>query len=104
MKKRFWLFLLLMVSVIAFIAGCGGGGNTVSHSTVSGVAATGAPISGIVYLKDASAKEVSVGTGTDGSFNFNVEGLQAPYILKVQGTSGGTSYTLYSFCAGPGIA
>ena len=100
MKKIFWLFLILAISLIA---GCGGGSGG-SHSTVSGVAAVGVPITGTVYLKDASAKEVSVTTNADGSFSFNVEGLHAPYILKVQGTFSGNNYTLYSFCSGPGIA
>jgi hypothetical protein len=89
-----------------FNAGCSGGsgGSMGSQSTVSGVAAVGAPINGTVHLKDALAKEVSVATNTDGSFSFNLDGLRAPYILMVQGTSGGNNYTLYSLCTGPGIA
>jgi hypothetical protein len=109
MKRRLWIFVLLMIPLISFIAGCGGGsegsgGSIGSQSTVSGVAAVGAPINGTVHLKDALGKEVSVATNTEGSFSFNLDGLKAPYILMIQGTTGGNNYSLYSLCTGPGIA
>lgn len=100
--KKLFMFLLLLC-----LAGCGGGGGSGGGaSTISGVAATGAPLVGSVYLKDSStpSKELSDAIATDGSFVLNVDGLKAPFILKAQGTSGGTSYTLYSFSSTPGIA
>lgn len=106
MKKRSALLLMLVLPLLLLFAGCGGGDDGGGTSTVSGVAAGGSPLVGTVYLKDSStpAKELSSTVGADGTFSFNVEGLQAPFILKAQGTVGGTSYTLYSFSSGPGTA
>ena len=46
------------IIAVAIIAGCGGGGGSIpaatSGTTVSGVAATGAPMSGTAYLKDSA--------------------------------------------------
>ncbi len=87
--------------------GGGGGGTTPSASTVSGVAAAGAPLAGQVSLVDSKG---TLATGSpkmlnpDGSFSFNVSGMSAPYFLKAQGTSGGTGYTMYSVAMGAGTA
>jgi hypothetical protein len=57
-NKPFQLVCSMMVlSLLAIaISGCGGGGggNGTATSTVSGVASTGAPMSGNVFLKDAA--------------------------------------------------
>ncbi len=88
------------------MAGCGGGsaptGSTAPH-TISGVAATGAPITGTVYLKDAATREVSQTIAPDGSYSFDVTNLTAPFMLKATGTANGQSVTLYSEASGPGI-
>lgn len=106
--------LLCTVGAGLTLGGCGssGGGSdsagspAATSAVVSGVAATGAPISGAVYLKDSSAPSVEKTTSTaaDGSFSFDVTGLTPPFILKAQGTSGGTSATLCSFAAEAGTA
>ncbi|MCM2359811.1 MAG: cytochrome c, partial [Geobacteraceae bacterium] len=111
MKKGLGLMAILVAPILLLIAGCGsgeGGAGTaaVVVSTVSGVAAAGVPLNGTVKLKDSSspANELSDTIAADGSFSFNVDGLKPPFILKAQGTAGGTNYYLYSFSAGPGIA
>ena len=108
MKKQ-WGFILAVLMIVVVMGGCGGGGESGggAANTVSGVAAAGAPLVGTVSLKDSStpAKVSSpVTIGTDGAFTVNVDGLKPPYILKADGTAGGTNYTLYSFAAAPGIA
>lgn len=105
MKRQLYALLILAMPLLLLLAACGGGGGG-GGATVSGVAAAGAPLVGTVSLKDSStpAQELSDTIGADGSFSFNVDGLKPPFILKAQGTAGGTSYTLYSFAAGPGTA
>lgn len=106
MKRMRGLVRFVLVPFFLLLAACGGGGNGGGGAvTVSGVAAAGAPLVGTVYLKDSSTptKELSGTIGANGSFSFNVDGLKPPFILKAQGTSGGTNYTLYSFSSGPGI-
>ena len=93
----------------SLIAGCGGGGGSspgVSPQSVSGVAATGAPLAGQVILRDSSSarKEKSTVIGSDGSFAIDVSDLSAPFILKASGTADGVSRTLYSFADNPGTA
>jgi hypothetical protein len=67
--------------------------------TVSGVAATGAAVSGTIYLKDATGRELSV-TTTDGKFAFDVSGLTPPYMLKASWNGN----SMYSFAASAGTA
>jgi hypothetical protein len=70
---------------------------------VSGVAATGAPISGRVFLKDAAGQERFVDT-TDGSYSFSLAGLTGPFMLKAQWTVNNQPQTLYSIAQQPGTA
>ena len=101
------LGLLLIGSLIAGCgSGSGGGGPGVSPTSVSGVAATGAPLAGQVILRDSSSArtEKSTVTSSDGSFAIDVSGLSAPFILKATGTSDGVSRTMYSFAEKPGTA
>ncbi len=70
--------------------------------TVSGVAATGAPMAGNVYLKDSDGTELApAAINSDGSFTFDVDGLTAPFYLYAGDNAGNT---LYSIAMGPGIA
>ena len=96
---RVLIFLLALV-----LGACGGGSAPVPASgsgtptvlTISGVAATGAAISGRIFLKDSAGHEQFVDT-TDGRFSFALTGLTAPYMLKASWTAAGTAHTLYSF-------
>ena len=115
-KSASAFFMLCTIGSSLILGGCGsGGGSNSSSSTdtpastaamVSGVAATGAPLSGTIYLKDSSVPSVerTTSSATNGSFAFDVTGLTPPFILKAQGTSGGTSVTLCSFAAEAGTA
>ncbi len=90
---------------VAAMAGCGGGGGGSSNSStplstepvftnVSGVAAAGAPIIGLVWLKDSNGTQIGPKIiGTDRRFIFDIKGLKAPFYLCVDGTVGPTNYT-----------
>jgi fibronectin type 3 domain-containing protein len=99
---------MTLVSVLSLsLAGCGGsGGGGVSSQVVSGVAAAGAPLSGTVSLKDASAtpQVKSANIAGDGTYAIDVTGMQAPFIIEATGSAGGINYTLCSFAAGQGRA
>jgi hypothetical protein len=82
------------------IAGCGSGGTstTTSASPVSGVAATGAPMSGTAYLKDSAGNpEMSTPINPQtGAFAFDVSGKTPPFMIRTG--------ALYSMSGGPGTA
>ena len=83
------------------IAGCGSSGGTApltSASTVSGVAATGAPMSGFAYLKDSAGNpEMSTPINPQtGMFTFNVSGKTPPFMIRAG--------SLYSMNGGSGTA
>ena len=100
--------LIALGSTIATImlAGCGGGSGGTASPTVSGIAATGMPITGQVHLKDSSAasQERSAATAGDGSFVINVSGLTAPFIVKAEWTDATGPHSLLSFTNAPGTA
>ncbi|MRR34326.1 hypothetical protein EG829_06415, partial [bacterium] len=109
-----WFFFAVTTALMS--NGCGGGGAdgvplaspgspSVVSSTVSGVAATGAPIQGKAYLRDSgTAAERSAAIGSDGYFAFDVEGLKAPFLLRAEWMTDSGKRELYSFAAGPGTA
>lgn len=118
---RYIISILLAVLVVFSLAACGSGGGgggssadnkngsggngggTVSASVVSGVAATGEPVTGNVYLKDSNGIEQGpVVIAPDGSYSFNVEGLTAPFYLKAVNTN--TGEAIYSVSPGMGTA
>lgn len=97
--------LYLVVIIGLMLAGCGGGGGG-GAQTISGVAASGALLSGTVHLKDSSkpAKELAAPVATDGSFSFDVSGLAPPFLLKADGTANGNNFALYSVATTVGVA
>lgn len=93
MKKL--ITVLFALSAFILVSGCSSD-STSTPSTLSGTAATGAPIDGTVTVKDADGVEENIATAVDGSFTLNVAGMTPPYLLKVMPSSGPT---LYSFAA-----
>ncbi|MCH7345688.1 hypothetical protein LZ017_20130 [Pelomonas sp. CA6] len=105
--------LLLAASAAAALAACGGGGSGSDTSTptpptnggggtagttLSGTAATGAPIAGTVSVIDVNGKTATaVATNpSTGAYTVDVTGLTAPYLLTVVGMSGGRQVMLSS--------
>lgn len=93
----------LMVTLA--ISACGGGGGSSSTSssgssnlTVSGVAATGAALSGATVTVKCAAGTGSATSNTDGSYTVTVSGGSLPCMLEA--SSGGT--TLHSVVTGTG--
>lgn len=76
------------------LTGCLGGSGSASKSsglgsTISGVAATGAPISnGKVEIKGSNGAIVSDTTSADGSYSANIGSLSEPYLVRVIAPSG----------------
>jgi fibronectin type 3 domain-containing protein len=101
------LMVTALMACVAMVAGCSsgsGGSSSLSSSVVKGVAASGAPLTGKVYLKDASTSPREKSTDIDpanGSFAIDVTGMKPPYLLQATGTAG---EKLYSFADGPGTA
>jgi hypothetical protein len=114
------MFSLLLIALAAttglILNGCGSGGSDAVplaspgspspvSPTVSGVAATGAPIQGKAYLRDSgNASERTAEIGSDGYFAFDVHGLKAPFLLRAEWMTESGKHELYSFAAGPGTA
>jgi hypothetical protein len=102
------LTLAFASTVILTICSCGGGTGANSTtppatSNLSGVAASGAPISGRIFLKDSTGHESFVDT-TDGTYTFATTGLTAPFMLKAQWSVNSQTQTMYSFATASGIA
>jgi len=114
------LAIILALSFTACGSGGGGGGSSApandsktgsptdsqpasQQATVAGVAATGAPVTGDVYLKDSNGiMQGPVPIAADGSYSFNVDGLTPPFYLKAVNTT--TGEALYSVSLGAGTA
>jgi hypothetical protein len=98
----------LVTCLLFLLTGCrGNGGDSVAPQTssISGVAAAGAPIFGSVTLRDSKGIERGpVVIDTDGSFSLDVQGLTPPFLLKATGSSGGQTYSLFSVATGTGTA
>lgn len=103
---------LLLAFLIAFgslLGGCGGDGENQASPApqlVTGIAATGMPMSGTVLLRDSATppRETTIALNADGSFSFDVTDLSPPFLLKAVGSSQNGSTVLYSFAASAGIA
>jgi len=90
---------ILSVTLLMSLGGCSSDSTTTETPTqlLTGTAATGAPISGDVTVKDITGTEVTIATGTDGSFTLDVTGLSPSYLIKVVPSDG--SETLYSYAS-----
>ena len=96
MLKR--VIAVAAIFTVGIVAGCGSGSGSTPVAAVSGVAATGAPMSGTVFLKD-SANHTELSTSINpqnGAFSFDVSGMTPPFMLRAG--------SLYSMSGGPGTA
>ncbi len=101
-----------MVFALALLSACGGGGGSTSPvspptvtptaTTLSGVAAAGSPIAGIVNVKGANGATASSTISVDGSYSIDVGSLTAPYILYAEGSVNGKSIKVYSVAVATG--
>lgn len=101
---------VLSVLAVAVLAACGGGGGsdpatqdttppaslTPTTKTLAGTAAGGAPVVGIVTVKDATGKMKSTQIEADGSYSVDVSDMTAPFMLRASGTVGANSVNYYS--------
>ncbi len=100
---------MILVFFTIMVSSCGGGsssssntgigGDNSSTTKISGTAATGAPIEGTVSLIDANGVSVMVTILADGSFEIDIEGMEAPFMLQALDTAS-TAYFSYADGAG----
>lgn len=91
-------------AALLFVAcgGGGGGGDTppAASATISGTAAGGAPVVGVVEVRDNSANTQPVRgpipIEANGHYSVDVSGLQPPLAFLATGTVGGKRVSLYS--------
>ena len=106
--KTIKLFLAILFSIA--VAACGGGGGgggssssgTTSSSKLSGVVASGAPVTnGAGYaLNAATGLTTAFTTDASGNYSVNLTGQAGPFLLHVVGvTSGGSPANLYSLAS-----
>jgi hypothetical protein len=107
--------LFCLVPVALAITACGGGSGTAdtvaeppapppAALSLTGTAATGAPINGAVVVIDATGK-VGTAVATNaatGAFTVDVAGLTAPFLLQVVGTAGGKQVFLSAVATAAG--
>lgn len=111
MIRQHFLHLRLLLSTMAaalIISGCGGGSSgsggtpttdnppTEDSATISGTAAAGAPISGIVGARDASGETLTTDIEEGGSFELDLSSLSTPVLLYASGIAGGNAYQVLS--------
>ncbi|WP_296934475.1 hypothetical protein [uncultured Marinobacter sp.] len=100
---RLWLLLCTMAAAL-IISGCGGGSSSGSattpptddSATISGTAAAGAPVSGVVGARDAADNTATAAINADGSFELDLSELTTPVLLYASGIAGGNAYQMLS--------
>ena len=96
--------LVLLGVLSALLFGCGGGGgggggsSTPASTTISGTAAAGAPVVGIVTIRDSSnpVKEKTAPIDSTGKYTVDVAGMTGPFMLRAEGAVAGRHYSIYS--------
>lgn len=79
---KWWLSLLISA---VLLSGCGGGSGT-APSTISGTAATGAPIvGGSVTVTCAGGNALTTNTANDGAWSVTISGQTLPCAIQVTG-------------------
>lgn len=105
MKLNLSKLALALTSAAAItLSGCGGssapsnGGETPQGDSITGAAAAGLPLVGTVTVKDVNGvtRTVTIDEDDNGLYTVDVTGMTAPFLLRAQGTAGGTTYVLHS--------
>ncbi len=115
-RLRFFLAvsIIALITFSLFACGSSGGGSddvqvqALAAPTVSGVAATGAAMSGVVGLMDINGVVLTDTLDSDGSFSFNVAGLTSPFFIVAFELDASDNpildTALITIAFGPGIA
>ncbi len=103
-SKRVFVLSAVALAAILTVAGCGGGSGdstlvvpTPAATTLTGVAAVGAPMAGAavtVIDSDNSTADATTTAAANGSYSVDVSSLKAPFIIKVVGQVDGDPVTL----------
>ena len=97
MMPRIFLRGLVLLGFAAVMAGCGGGGSASSavSTSISGTAASGAPLANItVTLKDGTNKTATATTSATGVFSVDTTGMSPPFMLQVTAPGGTRLYSV----------
>jgi hypothetical protein len=108
-----YVFPIVFIFGFIYVLGCGGGGgggdnptNTnnppINSTVVTGTAAAGAPISGVVYLKGLNGNTASTTIASDGSYQVDTAALTSPFILCAEGVVNGSNIRIYAVCFATG--
>jgi len=95
---HFLRMALIWISVVLFACvfqGCGGGKKGPVPSSLTGTAAVGAPIANaVVTVKDRNGVSKTGTTDALGKYRIDVTGLTAPFLLKVDLSSGSSLFSV----------
>jgi hypothetical protein len=95
------------LSISLALISCGGGGGSgasgsAEQAAVFGTAAAGAPVVGVVHLRDEAGNRRSQSTDAEGGFRFDITGLTPPFLLWVDGTANAKAAFFYSMAEAGG--
>ncbi|RME86439.1 MAG: carboxypeptidase regulatory-like domain-containing protein, partial [Planctomycetota bacterium] len=97
MKKGLQLFSIFLF----FMALSCHDGKSYTPDTVTGTAASGAPVAnGTVTFKDRNGQTRQAKTSSNGTYSMDIKGMATPILVKVDKPGGGS---IYSIVYGPGV-
>lgn len=105
MHKNISTFCIVISAISFFLSGCVAGIETVEKRTITGEATLGAPLAGIVTIRDSSVpyKEIVTTTQANGGYHIDVAEMKAPFTIEVSGFSGGTGRMLHTVVNEAGV-
>lgn len=94
----------IVAIILALLTGCNSSSSSSSSGDqtsggISGVAATGAPIAGVVNVVGANGNAIHTNIALDGTYSFSaaeLSSITAPYMLWAKGTVGNETVEIYS--------
>jgi len=82
---------VLLVGIFLSLQACT---DSITKQYISGVAAAGTPLAGVISVKDSAGNERTANTNASGAFTINVTFMQAPMVLRSDGKLGGRDFIL----------